>query len=558
MTAVHNAALAVLYLLFLLPLLLGVFSIFRKPLPTDRLIESLLGLSLAGTGFLAWAGEQTFDLPISFLGEWVSLSISMTAVVLYALLVVGLGVLLHVNRVRQERSLLRSERVLLAFSLSFGVLAFFSNQFMIRYMALEAVGLLAALAACLSFDREDYHRFKNIFLTLRIGDMGLLASILMILPESGTLAIPEMVDAAIALPLPRRSWIAAGFIFAGMVKMGVIPFMDWQKQAWSIKNSPGVWIPGFLMPGLGMYLLYRIYPVLASIPLFRIGLPVFAAVLIVSQIAAGFLEKRVHPRFVRMGSILNSFVLLIAASGSGKLLRDYFLGLILYRFIVYLQERNPKGQKKRLIDFFPVMMNLTVMVLHWEVFSPLGRWAWIGLSVCVSVWDQLLARRAETGEGVEAQVLKPGSGMLMPWAEKIYQVFEINLFSRGVVRLMDCFTRLVNGLHQKVEINVLSQGLENLAALFGKAAGWTQRNFEMGFDRIWTGLGTILTKVSAGWLRGFENNADQKVVIWTEDVMQSVDEREQEIQSRPLRRDLAWIPILMLVILGFLYILQGG
>jgi hypothetical protein len=41
-------------------------------------------------------------------------------------------------------------------------------------------------------------------------------------------------------------------------------------------------------------------------------------------------------------------------------------------------------------------------------------------------------------------------------------------------------------------------------------------------------------------------------------MIQSVDEREQELQSRPLHRDLIWIPVLMVFILVFLYFVRGG
>ena len=558
MTVMDSAALAVLSLLFLIPLLLGIFSILIKTFPTGRLVGPVLGLSLAELVLLAWVGERTMVLPLSFLGEPVLLSVSNTAVLLYALLVVVLGVLLYINQVKRNQSLSRVETVLLAFSLSFGTLAFFSNQFMIRYIALEIVGLLAALTACKSFERKDFQRFREIFLTLRIGDIGLWGSILIILSESGTLAIPDMVDAAIALPLPQRIWVVVGFILAGVVKMGVIPFAAWQNQAWSGKNSPAVWIPGFLMPGLGMYLLYRIYPILMSSSLFQIGLPILAVILILGQFAIGYIGKQVQPRFVRMGSILNTFVLLIAAQGSGVLLRDDFLALILYRLVVLMQEGDRKEHHKRLIDFFPVIMNFAVLMLHWEVFSPMSRWIWIGLTVIIFVWDQLLIKRTILGKGAGEELLKSGHGILMPLAEKSYQFFEVKLFSQGVTRLADSFSRLINGLHQGVEINVLSHGLVSFTVLFGKAAVWLWRNIELGFDRVWNALGKIFSRISVEWLRNIETGPDRKVVVWTEGVMQSVDDSEKEFQSRPLHRDLIWIPILMLVILGFLFILQGG
>lgn len=548
-----SVAFVALSLLFLLPLLMGVFSIVIKSLPGGRLLWATLGLSLTALALLAWTGERVYDLPFTFLGEPVSISVSITAVVLHSLLLIVLGGLLFLKRTKHHQSASRYETTLLAFGLSSGMLAFFSNQFMIRYIALELVGLVAAMAVCPSPDREGFRRFGKVFLTLRIGDIGLLASILLIQAESGTLSIPEMVDTAVALPLPQRTWAVVGFVLAGLVKMGVFPFTDWQEQAWSVRKSPAMWIPGFLMPGLGMYLLYRIYPILASASLFRVGLPILAVVLVFSQ----WIKGRGKPRFVWMGSALNAFVLMIAALGSGALLRDYFLGLLVFRLIVFLQDGEIVKHRWSPLELFPLFLNLTVLALHREAFSTLTWVTWIGLTGCLVLWG-LKFMNQEKSEAVEPAAPGNSAGALTVLAEWLYRYLELGLFSRGVVWLADSFSRLVGGLHQHLEINVFSLGLVRLAGWFGKAAGWLRRNFEMGFDRIWTGLGKCLSRISSGWLSGVENGTDQKAAVWVEDVMQSVDEREQELQARPLHWDLAWIPILMLVILVFLYFVQGG
>ena len=550
--AMDSMALGSLSLLFVLPLVLGVFVVVINSFSNRRLVGAVLALSLAALPWLALAGERTINLPFSFLGEPISLSISKTAIALFAVLLVVLGVLV-VFREERAVDISRYETSLLAFSLSAGLLAFFSNQFMIRYIALEIVGLLAAMAVCPTLKREGFRRFGKVFLTLRIGDIGLWASILLIQAESGTLSIPEMVEAAVALPLPQRTWAVIGFVLAGLVKMGVFPFTAWQEEAWSVRKSPLMWIPAFLMPGLGMYLLYRVYPVLASASLFRIGLPILAVILIFSQ----WLTSRGKPRFVQLGSALNAFVLIIAALGSGALLRDYFLGLLVFRFIVFLQDRETAKRRWRILDYFPIVLNLTILILHWETFSIQTWVTWIALSVCLALWGLKFAKQ-ESGEVDESVVSGKGAGPLTVLAEWLYRHLEMGLFSQGVVWLAGSFSHLVGGLHQHLEINGLDRGLVRFAAWFGKAMDWLRRNFEMGFDRIWAGLGKLLARISGGWLRGVEISGDQKAAVWVEDMVQSVDEHEQHLQSRPLHHDLAWIPILMLVILVFLYFVRGG
>lgn len=547
-----SIALAALSLLFVLPLFLGVLIIVIRSFSSRWLVGAVLAISLATLPLLAWTGEQTVDLPFSFLGEPISLGVSKTAIALYAVLLVVLGVLLHL-RGKRAGDISRYEMSLLAFSMSAGLLAFFSNQFMIRYIALELVGLLAAMAVCPSPDQEGFRRFGKVILTLRIGDIGLLASILLIRAESGTFSIPEMVDAAVTLPFPQRTWAVAGFVLAGLVKMGVIPFAGWQEDSWSVRKSPVMWIPAFLMPGLGMYLIYRVYPVLASASLFRIGLSILAVALIFIQLITG----RGKPYFVRIGSTFNAFVLMIAVLGSGALLRDYFLGLMVLRLIVFLQDRETVKHRWRILDSFPILLNLIILILHWETFSTQTRAMWIVLSMCLILWDPILTK---WGRGKSSVSMAPGNGAwsLTVLAEWLYRHVEMDLFSTGVVRMADLFSNLVGGLHQHLEINGLDQGLVRFVKWFGKAMDWLQQNFEMGFDRIWAGLGRLLARISGGWLNGIEISGEQKAAVWVEDIMQSVDEQEQQIQSRPLHYDLIWIPIMMLVILVFLYIVRGG
>ena len=105
---------------------------------------------------------------------------------------------------------------------------------------------------------------------------------------------------------------------------------------------------------------------------------------------------------------------------------------------------------------------------------------------------------------------------------------------------------------------MFSNGVMHLAGAFSGLANWVQHNVEMGFDRVWAGLGKLLNAISTGALNVFEIGADKKALGWVEGVMQSVEAHEEDVQSRSLRQDLIWIPILMLVILGFLSIFQGG
>ncbi|MBG0770697.1 MAG: hypothetical protein H0S82_03265 [Anaerolineaceae bacterium] len=517
--------------LFLIPFLLGVISIFIKSFPADRLMRVVLGLSALAVLLLLWGGEMTLPVPLFFLGEPISLSLSTTALLLCLFLLGVLGVLLHLNRVKSGRILSRFNFLILNFSLCFGFLAFFSNQFMIRYIALELVGLLAAASMRQSLTPEAFKRFEDIFLTLRIGDICLLSSILLILPYSGNLVIPEMIAAAEVMPLAQRSWVVLGFILAVMVKMGVFPFSGWQKRARATMDTPAFWTTDFLMPALGMYLLYRVQPLIDSDPLFQVAVPILAAGVIVVRMAISYFDQRPYVRFIHLGSVMNAFILLMAAYSTGPALRVYFLGLLLHRLGLYLQAQEILPKRWGVMAFFPVALNLAILVPHLNLFPTALTAGWVALTVLTFFWDRHLSTRVLSPQATKACVARDWRRPVAALAEGLYQHLEINLFSNGVVRLAGAFTGL---------------------------ADWVQNSVEMGFDRVWTGLGKLLKVISTGGLNVLEIGADKKTIGWVDDMMQSVDAREQDVQSRSLRQDLIWIPILMLVILGFLSISQGG
>jgi len=524
-------ALWVLSFLFLIPFLLGVISIFIKSFPADRMMRVVLGLSALAVLLLLWGGEMTLPVPLSFLGEPISLSLSTTALLLCLFLLGVLGVLLHLNRGKSGRTLSRFNFLVLNFSLCFGFLAFFSNQFMIRYIVLELVGLLAAASMCQSLTPEAFKRFGDIFLTLRIGDICLLSSILLILPYSGALAIPEMIAAAEVMPLAQRSCVVLGFVLAVMVKMGVFPFSGWQKRARATMDTPAFWTTGFLMPALGMYLLYRVQPLIESDPLFQVAVPILAAGVILARMAISYFGQRPYERFIHLGSVMNGFILLMAAYSTGHALRYYFLGLLLHRLGLYLQAQEVLPQKWGVLAFYPVVLNLAILVPHLNHFPIALTTGWVALTVLTFFWDRHLTTRVLSPQTAYGSVTRD-------WRRPV--------------------AALAEGLYQHMEINAFSNGVEHLAGAFAGLVEWVQYSVEMGFDRAWAGLGKLLNAISTGGLNVLEIGADKKTIGWVEDLMQSVEARERDVQSRSLRQDLIWIPILMLVILGFLSISQGG
>ena len=103
---------------------------------------------------------------------------------------------------------------------------------MVRYIALDIVGLLAAATVLQAFsDEKGMRHFNFVFLVLRFGDLLLLAAILMLYSHANTLDITAMIEGAAELPLGLKTWVFIGFLLAVMVKLGASPFDGWARRA---------------------------------------------------------------------------------------------------------------------------------------------------------------------------------------------------------------------------------------------------------------------------------------------------------------------------------------
>ncbi len=142
--------------------------------------------------------------------------------------------------------------------------AFLTEQFLARYVALEIVALAIALAPLVELKGHESSRaFWLVYLMLRVGDAGLLTAILILFDASGTLAIAPALDTAAMLGAARFGWTLFGLLLAIWVKLGNWPFHIWTRYGRSLSVSTQAWLYAIVMPNLGAYLLYRITPILA-------------------------------------------------------------------------------------------------------------------------------------------------------------------------------------------------------------------------------------------------------------------------------------------------------
>jgi NADH:ubiquinone oxidoreductase subunit 5 (subunit L)/multisubunit Na+/H+ antiporter MnhA subunit len=117
--------------------------------------------------------------------------------------------------------------------------------------------------------------------------VGLLTAILMLWATSGTLDISAALEAGKALDPARLNWLVAGFLLAVWVKLGGWPLHVWQQAGRQLTLFSHSWLYATLMPNLGLYLLYRVTPLLTlAAPLASAALWIGAATAALGAIIA--------------------------------------------------------------------------------------------------------------------------------------------------------------------------------------------------------------------------------------------------------------------------------
>ena len=200
---------------------------------------------------------------------------------LYAVLVTAWGaflVLLGTTSRSAEYPPLSGAVTLLALAAT--NVAFLTDHFLARYVALEVVALCIALALLVEVRNSAGIRLaRSSYLLLRLGDAGLLTAILILREASGTLnigpalelvlssteglALSSIEGAGGALNAARLGWVVAGFVLAVWVKLGGWPFHFWSQPGRRLSLASQAWLYATVVPNLGAYLLYRVTPLLA-------------------------------------------------------------------------------------------------------------------------------------------------------------------------------------------------------------------------------------------------------------------------------------------------------
>ncbi len=306
------------------PLVGGVFlCIGARQIPAGRVNRWLL-IAVGGTLLSALAllllppvytGETIFRVPwLPGVGD-LGLYLTRNGFMLTAIMTGCLFLAAHPALQRKAPDLPPFSAALLLLMLSAANIAFLSKNFLGRYVALEVVGLGIALAPLLEV-REGARLARWVYLLLRLGDVGLLLAILVLHRAAGTLDINAALSASLTLPPALLAWIVGGFVLAVWVKVGAWPLHFWREAAVVLGPASRAWSYAAVMPTLGLYLLYRITPLLPVVAPLRTWLFWLGAGALLAA-ALRLIQRRaewVSPS-VLLGAVIGGLALCLAADG---------------------------------------------------------------------------------------------------------------------------------------------------------------------------------------------------------------------------------------------------
>ena len=321
--------------LILVPLLsgsalLGVL-LFTPAAPKRRIAGRRVALIVTGLATvcavaLALNGEQDVPFQITWLPNAGAMTFSLGTTGLYAALATtGTAFLSLLMTFPSSPSRLPSTvyrlpptptSALLLLTLAAANTAFLAGHFLGRYVALEIAGVCIALVPLLTLGRDAGPRLtKFVYLVLRVGDTGFLIAMLILMNAAGTLDIGPALESGAALSATRLSWVIIGFVLAVWVKIGAWPFESWQQVGEQFDAASHNWTYATVMPNLGLYLLYRITPLLSHHLALRAWVLWLSLGGIVLVTVAALVKRDLRSALVYLNAAQGGLALCLAAEG---------------------------------------------------------------------------------------------------------------------------------------------------------------------------------------------------------------------------------------------------
>lgn len=183
---------------------------------------------------------------------------------LFLLIITGVGFLIHVystSYMHDDEGMVKYFAYLNLFVFSMLLLVLGGN-YLIMFIGWEGVGLCSYLLIGFWFKRRDFtNAAKKAFVMNRIGDLGFLVGMLLVLYNFGTLSYQDFfgqINADTALATKSTyNWIAICFFIGAMGKSAQIPLYTWLPDAMAGPTPVSALIHAATMVTAGIYMIAR-------------------------------------------------------------------------------------------------------------------------------------------------------------------------------------------------------------------------------------------------------------------------------------------------------------
>lgn len=418
-------------------------------------------------------------------------------------------------------------------------MAFISGHFVSRYVALEIVGLCIALLPLAEVKgSEGSYLSRRVYLILRLGDAGFFTAILMLLNHTGTLEIATALEKGASVSNPALAWIVAGLILAVWVKMGLWPFHNWLGTGKLLSPVANVWVYMTVMPNLGLYLLYRIQPLLVAnaqpnILLSWAGLVAACAAVILAVYRAGFPESLSYINAVQGG-------LIVFWAASGQL---NFLPCLLFLSLLRIALTCIGVSKTRRATTVLISVTGTAIVSFWT-------YAFIGEIEPMSLGTKLLAALVLLLNGVWTLRSVRYQHATHPAASSTPKVLPVEVKSGQSQSFVLCLRELLSWAYRFMRQDALDKLLHGMASRILGVGRWLYRVVEQDLlEQMLRGI-TVVTLGSGRWLYNVvENTSLEGFLQWITRTVQAMSRRLQKVHTGKLRLNLIWVTLCIIVVL---------
>lgn len=183
---------------------------------------------------------------------------------LFLLIITGIGFLIHVystSYMHEDEGMVKYFAYLNLFVFSMLLLVLGAN-YLIMFIGWEGVGLCSYLLIGFWFKNRDYtNAAKKAFVMNRIGDLGFLVGMLLILFNYGTLSYQEFFGqlnvGQVQLSANMYNWIAICLFIGAMGKSAQIPLYTWLPDAMAGPTPVSALIHAATMVTAGIYMIAR-------------------------------------------------------------------------------------------------------------------------------------------------------------------------------------------------------------------------------------------------------------------------------------------------------------